>query len=213
MSYVDEGPRSDEAVLLLHGNPTWSFYYRDLIRALVRAGIRCVAPDHVGMGLSDKPQDYRLPPGRAYRESGRTGRRAWGCGACIWSCTTGAGRSASAGPVRQPEKVGRIVILNTAAFPSPGFRCGSACAGRRCSASALVRGLNGFAGPATRMAMHRQALTAEVKRGYLFPYDSWANRIGVARFVADIPMRPDIPAWRRWRRWRGGWGASGNIQS
>ena len=37
-------------------------------------------------------------------------------------------------------------------------------------------------------------MTAEVKRGYLFPYDSWANRIGVARFVADIPMRPGHPS-------------------
>ena len=58
LSYVDEGPRGDEAVLLVHGNPTWSFYYRKLIGQLTAAGLRCVAPDHVGMGLSDKPQDY-----------------------------------------------------------------------------------------------------------------------------------------------------------
>ena len=61
MSYVDEGPRGDEAVLMLHGNPTWSFYYRDLVREL-SGGIRCVVPDHIGMGLSAKPDhyDYRL---------------------------------------------------------------------------------------------------------------------------------------------------------
>ena len=61
MSYLDEGPRGDEAVLFLHGNPTWSFYYRDLVRELSPA-IRCIAPDHVGMGLSEKPPayDYRL---------------------------------------------------------------------------------------------------------------------------------------------------------
>ena len=54
MSYVDEGPRTDSAVLMVHGNPTWSFYYRDLIRTLAPTR-RCVAPDHVGMGLSEKP--------------------------------------------------------------------------------------------------------------------------------------------------------------
>ena len=51
MSYLDEGPRRDEAVLLLHGNPTWSFYYRNLVRELSAAGLRCIAPDHIGMAL------------------------------------------------------------------------------------------------------------------------------------------------------------------
>ena len=58
MSYVDEGPRSNDAVVLLHGNPTWSFYFRELIQALAGAGLRCVAPDHIGMGLSEKPRPY-----------------------------------------------------------------------------------------------------------------------------------------------------------
>jgi pimeloyl-ACP methyl ester carboxylesterase len=57
LSYLDEGPRSDEAVLMLHGNPTWSFYYRNLVRDLSPA-LRCIAPDHIGMGLSEKPEDY-----------------------------------------------------------------------------------------------------------------------------------------------------------
>ena len=52
MHYLDEGPRTDEAVLMLHGNPTWSFYYRNVVLAL-RGRMRCVVPDHVGMGLSD----------------------------------------------------------------------------------------------------------------------------------------------------------------
>ena len=86
--------------------------------------------------------------------------------------------------------------MNTAAFPAPRmpFRIGL------CRVpwigEALIRGLNGFAGPATWMAVNRRPLTAEVKRGYLFPYDSWANRIGVARFVADIPMSPEHPTMK-----------------
>src|SRR5690348_8732058 len=55
MHYLDEG-RGDP-VLLVHGNPTWSFYYRDLAKTLVGAGHRVIVPDHVGMGLSDRPKD------------------------------------------------------------------------------------------------------------------------------------------------------------
>src|SRR5437762_7161509 len=57
MSFLDEGPRTDEAVLMLHGNPTWSFYYRELVKALSPT-MRCIVPDHIGMGLSEKPPGY-----------------------------------------------------------------------------------------------------------------------------------------------------------
>lgn len=55
MAYVDEGPRSRELVLLLHGEPTWSFLYRAMIAPLRDAGLRVVAPDLIGFGRSDKP--------------------------------------------------------------------------------------------------------------------------------------------------------------
>ena len=55
--FVDEGERDDPVMLLLHGMPTWSYLYRDMIPGLVAAGYRCVAPDHLGFGRSDKPTD------------------------------------------------------------------------------------------------------------------------------------------------------------
>jgi haloalkane dehalogenase len=55
MAYIDEGPRSGPVVLLLHGEPTWSFLYRKMIRPFVAAGMRAIAPDLVGFGRSDKP--------------------------------------------------------------------------------------------------------------------------------------------------------------
>ncbi|MGH8019680.1 MAG: alpha/beta fold hydrolase, partial [Opitutaceae bacterium] len=57
MSYLDEGPRDAPAVLMVHGNPSWSFLYRSLVLEL-RSRFRCIAPDHLGCGLSDKPQDF-----------------------------------------------------------------------------------------------------------------------------------------------------------
>jgi haloalkane dehalogenase len=193
MSYLDEGPRTDEAVLLLHGNPTWSFYYRDLVRELTAAGCRCVAPDHLGMGLSDKPQDY--PYGLRTHIDNLAGLveflglRRVHLVVHDWGGAIGFGWAA-----RNPEKIGRIVILNTAAFPAPRIPLRINLGRIPLLGEWVIRGLNGFVRPATTMTMHRRTLSADAKRGYLFPYDSWANRIGVARFVADIPMRRDHPS-------------------
>lgn len=57
MHYLDEGPKDGPVMLLLHGMPTWSYLYRDMIPPLVAAGYRCIAPDHMGFGRSDKPTD------------------------------------------------------------------------------------------------------------------------------------------------------------
>ncbi|NTV02834.1 MAG: alpha/beta fold hydrolase [Chlorobiaceae bacterium] len=59
MHYVDEG--SGEPIVFVHGNPVWSYVYRDLIREL-RGSYRCIAPDHIGFGLSDKPADWSYLP-------------------------------------------------------------------------------------------------------------------------------------------------------
>jgi haloalkane dehalogenase len=55
--YLDEGPKNGAIVLLLHGEPSWSFLYRKMIPTLVAAGLRCIAPDLVGFGRSDKPTE------------------------------------------------------------------------------------------------------------------------------------------------------------
>jgi pimeloyl-ACP methyl ester carboxylesterase len=59
LHYVDEGPRDGPTLLMLHGNPTWSYMYRRPIAELAAAGHRCVAPDHMGFGRSDKPPRLR----------------------------------------------------------------------------------------------------------------------------------------------------------
>merc|ERR1712127_486030 len=55
MHYVDEGPKDGQIILMLHGQPTWSYLYRKMITGLVEKGYRCIAPDLIGMGKSDKP--------------------------------------------------------------------------------------------------------------------------------------------------------------
>lgn len=55
MHYVDEGPRDGEPILMLHGEPTWSFLYRKMIPVFAQAGFRALVPDLIGFGKSDKP--------------------------------------------------------------------------------------------------------------------------------------------------------------
>jgi haloalkane dehalogenase len=193
LSYVDEGPRRAEAVLMLHGNPTWSFYYRNLIRALAPT-TRCIAPDHIGMGLSEKPQDY------AYTLATRIADVAALVASLDlkrvqlvvhdWGGAIGFGFAA-----RHPDLIGRMTILNTAAFASPRIPARIALCKAPLIGPLVVRGLNGFAWPATWMAMNRRRLTATEQNGYLFPYDSWANRVAVSAFVRDIPLAASHPSW------------------
>ena len=191
LSFLDEGPRSDSAVLMVHGNPTWSYYYRHLVRALAPAR-RCVVPDHVGMGFSQKPES------RAYTLEQRiTDLEDWVASLGLrqldlvvhdWGGAIGLGFAG-----RHPEKVRRLVILNTAAFPDARIPARIAVCRLPLVGPLLVRGLNGFAWPATRMAMARRRLSADERRGYLLPYGSWADRVAVNAFVRDIPMEQGHP--------------------
>jgi len=193
MNYVDEG-QGDEAVLMLHGNPTWSFYYAALIKA-VAPQLRCIAPDHIGMGLSDKPQDYdyRLETRIADVEAlvAKLALKRVHLVVHDWGGAIGFGFAA-----RHLELIGRIVVLNTAAFPSPHIPGRIAVCKWPLIGPLIVRGANGFAGPAITMSMHRRKLTPAEKRGLLLPYDSWAHRVAVSAFVQDIPMSVDHPSWQ-----------------
>lgn len=193
LSYLDEGARTDEAVLMLHGNPTWSFYYADLVRALAPTH-RCIVPDHVGMGLSDKPENYPYTLETRIDDVARLvaslGLKRIHLIVHDWGGAIGFGFAA-----RHPELIGRIVILNTAAFESPHIPTSILLCKAPVVGPLLVRVLNGFAWPATWMAMHRRKLSSAEKRALLFPYDSWGNRVAVSAFVRDIPLDVLHPSW------------------
>lgn len=194
MSYIDAGPRSDEAVLMLHGNPTWSYYYRHLVRALA-PNLRCIVPDHVGMGLSAKPAGYDYTLAARIADVAalvtKLGLTRVHLVVHDWGGAIGFGFAADHVPL-----VGRIVILNTAAFASPHIPARIALCRLPGLGALIVRGLNGFAWPATWMAMYRRALTPEEKRAYLAPYASWAHRVAVHAFVRDIPLETTHRSWR-----------------
>ncbi|MFZ5496612.1 MAG: alpha/beta fold hydrolase [Verrucomicrobiota bacterium] len=183
MSYLDEGS-GDEAVLMVHGNPTWSFFYRNVMLAL-RGRIRCIAPDHLGCGLSDKPQDYDYTLANHVANLGRLldslNLRKIHLIVHDWGGPIGLGAC-----LPRHEKLGRAVILNTAAFADTVVPWRIRFCRIPVVGEVAVRGFNAFAWPATWMAVTKP-LPNSVKRGFLFPYDSWANRIATHRFVRDIP--------------------------
>src|SRR5579862_890877 len=198
--YVDEGPRTQSkgrggrAVLMLHGNPTWSFYYRNMILAL-RDKHRCVVPDHMGCGLSDKPQDYPYTLAQHIYNArsliDRLELQELDLIVHDWGGAIGFGLA-----MQIPERIRRLVILNTAAFPSSRIPLRIAVCRVPVLGEIAIRGLNAFAQAALVMAVaHREKLTPEIKEGYLAPYDSWENRIAHLRFVQDIPMQPEHPTW------------------
>ena len=193
LSYLDEGPRGDEAVLMVHGNPTWSYYYRHLVRALA-PGLRCIVPDHLGMGLSDLTPGGPRPLARRIADLAglvdALGLRRVHLVVHDWGGAIGMGWAG-----RNPERVGRIVVLNTAAFRSRRIPARIALCRVPGLGALLVRGANGFAWPATWMAVHRRPLSREVGRGYLWPYQTWADRAAVHGFVRDIPLAPSHPSW------------------
>ena len=184
MSYLDEGPRSDEAVLMVHGNPTWSFFYRNVVFAL-RDRMCCIVPDHLGCGLSDKPQDYDYTLGNhinnlsALVDSLKL--RKVHLVVHDWGGPIGLGTMLPLG-----DKLGRVVILNTAAFSDTVIPLRIRFCRWPVIGEIAVRGFNAFAWPATWMAVTKP-LPPAVKDGFLFPYNSWANRIATHRFVRDIP--------------------------
>ena len=93
MHYLDEGPQSGPPILFLHGNPTWSFMYRNVIKKLSSTN-RCIAPDHIGCGLSDKPNEKQFP--MIYEpipEIFVIFFRTFRLISFPWSCTTGVGQS------------------------------------------------------------------------------------------------------------------------
>jgi pimeloyl-ACP methyl ester carboxylesterase len=194
--YLDEG--RGEPILMVHGNPTWSFYFRSLVKAF-SGEYRVIVPDHIGCGLSSKPtiNEYEF----------RLRDRVADLGALMahldlkvpltlvvhdWGGMIGL-----AWALDQLDAVGRIVIMNTAGFFPPAGKTIPLRLRLIRSARALMQPLvlrfNLFARAALYMAP-RRPLPLEVKAGLIAPYDSYLSRLATLRFVLDIPLSAKDPS-------------------
>jgi pimeloyl-ACP methyl ester carboxylesterase len=190
--YVDEG--QGEVLLAVHGNPTWSFYWRNLILGL-RDRYRVIAIDHIGCGLSDKPADY---PYRMVQHAANLERliESLGLEQITLLAHDWGGAIGLTAALDLPDRFARFVLFNTGAWPPrkiplPIALCRIPILGRL-----GVQGLNLFARPALSMAVeHRERMTQAVRAGLLAPYDTWGNRRATYQFVQDIPRGPNHPTY------------------
>ena len=187
--YLDEG--KGDVMLMVHGNPTWSFFYRDLVKNYSK-NYRVIAVDHIGCGLSDKPQDYAYVLENHISNLMRLINHLslknitlfvhdWG-GAIGFGCAT-----------RRKDLFKRFVVFNTAAFVSSDIPFRISLCRLPGVGKVAVRAFNAFAGAATFMTTVDK-LPKKVKDGFIFPYDNWKNRIATHEFVRDIPLEMSHPS-------------------
>ncbi len=191
-SFLDEG--QGEPLLMLHGNPTWSFYYRNLVLGL-KDKYRCVVPDHIGCGFSSKPFNYNYTLSQhidnleALVES--LNLKNITLVLHDWGGAIGMGFA-----VRHPEKIARIVVFNTAAFLSDHIPASINFCRRPVLGPIAILLFNAFVrGALWRACAHPERLTRKVREGYFAPYNTYANRMGILRFIQDIPMHSGVPSY------------------
>ena len=192
LHYVDEGPRDGKPVVMMHGNPTWGYLYRNFIPSLVEAGYRCIVPDHLGFGRSDKPNDaelYQVP------------RHATRLDALLESldlCDATLVSQDWGGPIgfywatRHPERIAALCILNTAAHRPPGqvklplplrlFRTPGIGEAMVKGAHMFVHGFLFNAG-----IMHKERITGDVRAAYTAPHPTYSSRTSILVFPREIP--------------------------
>jgi haloalkane dehalogenase len=184
---------------MVHGNPTWSFYFRELVKSL-STKYRTIVPDHVGCGLSDKPDSknygYKLKnrvddleeliQNLEFKNKVTLVLHDWG------------GFIGMAYALRHPERIRRFIVMNTAAFLPPRgksiptilklIRILKPCA------TLAVLGFNLFAYGALYKNSYK-GLPSDVKSGLIAPYNCWKNRIATLKFVQDIDLAKKNPSY------------------
>jgi cis-3-alkyl-4-acyloxetan-2-one decarboxylase len=185
--YVDEG-EGEETLLMVHGNLSWSFMYRNLIREFSKK-YRVIAPDHLGCGLSDKPQDfpYRLETHIDNLESLVFSLKLEKVTLIVhdWGAAIGMGLA-----VRHPDKVARLIILNSTAFSTTWLPLRLSILRIPWLNNKLIRNFNFYLNASLQLSS-RKALPSIVKKGFKYPYQTYNDRIAILRFVQDIPIDPE----------------------
>lgn len=192
MHYLEGGKSHSETLVMLHGNPSWSFYYRHLFSKLVD-NYHCIVPDHIGMGLSDKPvkEEYEFTLKQRVDDLDTLLSSLGVDDNLTLIVHDWGGMIGMAYATRYPEKIKRLIISNTAGFHIPeGKQIPWQLKLSRTPiiGSLLIQGLNAFCRGGVLQCVTRKPMKNDIKKAYLAPYDNWNNRLSVLRFVEDIPL-------------------------
>ncbi len=190
MHYIDVG--SGPVVILLHGNPTWGFYYRELVKTL-QENYRVIVPDFLGMGLSDHPIDA------SFRSSDRIQHmqefidsleiKKFSLVTHDWGGSIGSGLA-----IRNLEKLERLVYLNTTLTVTESLPLIIKRATKPLIGNFLTQRTKHFLKLTTEVGVAKK-LPKEIKKCYLLPYKTRARRKAIWDFVADIPFDSNHPSY------------------
>lgn len=195
--YLDEG--NGTPFIMVHGNPSWSFLYRDMVKEF-RKDHRVIAPDHIGCGFSDKPDlesfSYKLEDHVQNLENlieSFNFTEPINLAVHDWGGAIGMGYA-----VRHPEKIKRLVIMNTGAFrlpqgcpfPWPIWMFRNTDLG-----ASFNQHFNAFSFIASHTCSIK-GMSRNVRHGFRLPYDSPENRVATTRFVQDIPLSESDPSYQ-----------------
>lgn len=191
--YLDEGDaHSDDIPLIcLHGNPTWSFYYRNIVKYFLPKR-RVLAPDYVGCGLSGaQPKPFKLADHvhtiTELVEKLRLDR--FDLLLHDWGAAVGIGLTA-----QMPHRVRKIGLLNSSITPIGNLPRPIQLARMPYIGCWLTRGLNAFLRGAL-LTCTKNGLSKNIQQGYLYPYRSWRTRQAIHQFVCDVPLYPEDPSY------------------
>jgi haloalkane dehalogenase len=200
MHYVDMG--EGDPLVLLHGDPTWGYLYRHMILPLSQRA-RCIVPDHMGMGKSDvpaAPYPYRLQHHIANLERLLLTLQLQNITLVVhdWGGPVGLGFA-----VRHPERIARLILINTWAFaPWPGGPLPRLLELIRSSrGEAFVCGKNGYVKPALLgTSAYPHHFTDTVLNAYLAPFPTPASRRALLCWSRDIPIASSDPSYAEMQR-------------
>lgn len=201
--YLDEGPRAARVLLALHGEPTWSYLYRRMMPAFLAAGYRVVAPDFVGFGRSDKPEDesfYTFDMHRAFLLDfiARLELRRITLAVQDWGGLLGL-----TAPMEAPERYERLLVMNTALGTGDVKLSEGFIAWRDYVAKTPDLDC------AKLLARACPHLMREEAAAYEAPFPDARYKTGVRRFPQLVPDAPEAPGAAISRRardwWRSAW--------
>lgn len=206
LHFVDEGEaKGDEpTVVMLHGNPTWSFLWRKVIHALPRR--RCVAPDLLGLGLSSKPTRIAEHSVDRHADAITELLDALGLDRVVLVGQDWGGALLPSIGARRPDRVAGVVLANTSVLvpQRPRGTAFHRFARLPVISDLVFRGLGLPQSALWAVQGDRSLLTGTAARAYRWPLRRRGDRIAplaLARMVPDGPDHPSVPALRRGEQW------------
>ena len=186
--YVDEGPRDAAPIVMLHGNPTWSYMYRRPIAVLSERGHRCIAFDHMGFGRSSKPPEPRRYILSSHVENAIALLDGLDLTDVTLVCHDWGGPIGIGAALERSERIRAVVAMNTWAWELPSFLPGFLRQFRgeglgeilALSSNAVVESIPG--------GMSRRDTDPLMMDAYRAPFPDYWSRLGTLAFIRDIPL-------------------------